>query len=109
MGLPVYPRVKEKLHDQETPYSATTKKKFKTEPPAKEAMATVFWDWEGPLLWEFLPARTTVGNDKYWETFEKLREAIKRKRPERLTAGVRLLHNGARPHTSAQTAACLQE
>jgi hypothetical protein len=31
----------------------------------------------------------------------KLRETIKQKRPGRLTAGVRHLHDGARPHTAA--------
>jgi hypothetical protein len=69
-------------------------------------MATVIWDCEGLLLREFLPPKTTLSSDKYCETLEKFREAIKRKRPGRLTAGVRLLRDGARPHTSAQTAAC---
>jgi hypothetical protein len=36
-----------------------------------------------------------------------LRKAIKQKRPEGLTAGVRLLQNRAQPHTSAQTGAWL--
>jgi histone-lysine N-methyltransferase SETMAR len=38
-----------------------------------------------------------------------LHEAIKQKRPGRLTAGVSLLHDGARPHTSVQTVAWLQK
>jgi histone-lysine N-methyltransferase SETMAR len=72
-------------------------------------MATVLWDCEGLLLCEFLPPKTTINSNKYCETLEKLHESIKRKRPRRLTAGVRLLHDGAQPHTSSQTAAWLQK
>jgi hypothetical protein len=79
--------------------SFTHNKKFKTKPSAKKqkkkTMATMFWDCEGLLLCEFLPPKTTINSDKYRETLEKLREAIKQKRPGRLTAGVRLLHDGA--------------
>jgi hypothetical protein len=63
----------------------------------------MFWDCE------FLPPKTSTNSNKYCETLEKLREAIKQKRPGPLTAGVRLLHDGARPHTSAQTVALLQK
>jgi hypothetical protein len=48
-------------------------------------MVTVFWDCEGLLLCEFLPPKT-INSDEYCETPEKLREAIKSKRPGRLTA-----------------------
>jgi hypothetical protein len=76
------------------PHSPTTIK-FKIEPSAKNTMSTMFWDCEGFLLCEFLPPKTTINSNKYCETLETLHEAIKRKRPGRLTAGVRLLHDGA--------------
>jgi hypothetical protein len=52
------------------------------------------------LLYEFLPPKTTINSNKYCETLEKLRKAIKQKRPGRLTVGLKLLHDGAQPHTS---------
>lgn len=78
-------------------------KKFKTQPSARKTMATVFWDSEGLLLCEFLEPRTTINSDRYCETLQKLHTAIRRKRPGRLRQGVKLLHDGARPHTSNQT------
>jgi hypothetical protein len=108
VGLRVHTRVRKKLHDLETS-SFTHYKKFNIEPSAKNTMATTFWDREGILLCEFLPPKTTISSDKYCKTLEKLHEAIKRKRPGQLTAGVRLLQDGARPHTSAQTVAWLHK
>jgi hypothetical protein len=46
------------------------------------------------LLYEFLPPKTRINSDKYCETLKKICEVVKRK-TGRLTAGVRLLHNGA--------------
>jgi histone-lysine N-methyltransferase SETMAR len=69
----------------------------------------MFWDCEGLLLCEFLPPKPTISSNKYCRTLEKLCDAIEQKRSGRLTAGVRLLHDGVRPHTSAQTAAWLQK
>jgi hypothetical protein len=46
------------------------------------------------MLCEFLQPETAVTGDKYCETPEKLCEAIKRSSPGRLTARVRLLHDG---------------
>jgi hypothetical protein len=77
------------------PYSPTAKKKIRIEPSAIKTMASVFWDCED-LLCEFLPPKTTINSNKYCKALEKLREAIKRKRPGRLTAGVRLLHDGGK-------------
>lgn len=71
--------------------------------------ATVFWDSEGLLLCEFLEPRTTINSARYCETLEKLHTAIRRKRPGRLQQGVKLLHDGARPHTSNQTKEWLQQ
>jgi hypothetical protein len=40
-------------------------------------MATVFWDCEGLVLCEFITPKTTINSNKYCETLEKLRKAIK--------------------------------
>jgi hypothetical protein len=48
--------------------------------------------------------KTAINSDKYGETLEELCKASERKRPGRLTAGVRLLRDGARPHTSTPAA-----
>jgi hypothetical protein len=75
------------------PHSPTIKK-FKIEPSAKKTMVTVFWDCEDLLLCEFLPPKT-INSSRYYKTLKKLHKAIKRKRLGRLTAIVRLLHDGA--------------
>jgi hypothetical protein len=59
------------------PNSPTTKKKFSIYPSAKETVVTVFWDYEGLLLCEFLPPKTMISRNKYCETLQKLCEAIK--------------------------------
>jgi hypothetical protein len=78
------------------------------EPSVEKIMATVFWDCEGLLLCEFLPPKTTINNNRYCKILEKFHEAIKQMRLGSLNTGVRLLHDGVRPHTSAQTGAWLQ-
>jgi hypothetical protein len=96
MGLRVQHRVKKKLHDLETSSFTNYKKKSKLSYLQKnKTMVTVFWACEGLLLCEFLPPKTTINSNKYCETLEKLCEAIKQKRPGRLTTGVKLLHDGA--------------
>jgi hypothetical protein len=108
MDLPVHSRVKKKLHDLETS-SFAHYKEIKIEPSATKTMATVLWDCEGLLLCEFLPPKTTINSSTYCKTLKKLHKAIKRKRSGRLTAIVRLLHDGAQPHTSVHTAVWLKK
>jgi hypothetical protein len=91
---------KKKLHDSETPSFTNYEKKnsklsyTQKKMIVKDSCCVTFSHQKQHL---------TVINR------ETLREAIERKRPGRLTTGVRLLHDGARPHTSAQTAAWLQK
>lgn len=82
-------------------------KKFKTEKSAGKVMATVFWDRNGVLLVDFMPKGTTINSESYCETLKKLRRAIQNKRRGRLTKGVCLHHDNARPHVSHQTTTLL--
>ena len=61
------------------------------------------------LLVEFLPAGTTINSDVYCDTIKKLRRSIQNKRRGRLTKGIVLLHDNARPHTAARTSTLLSE
>lgn len=78
-------------------------KKFKQTLSAGKVMATVFWDRKGVLLVDFMPKGTTINAERYCQTLEKLRRAIKNKRPGMLTKGVSFHHDNARPHTANQT------
>ncbi|XP_069680131.1 histone-lysine N-methyltransferase SETMAR-like isoform X2 [Periplaneta americana] len=83
--------------------------KFKQTLSVRKVMCKVFWDRKGILLIDFLPRGGTVNDDRYCETLRKLRRAIQNKRRGMLTAGVVLLHDNARPHTTRRTAAVLTE
>ena len=83
--------------------SSPSAKKFKTTISAKKIMASVFWDSQGVLLVEYLPQGETINAARYCETLKKLRRAIQNKRRGRLTKGVCLLHDNARPHTANVT------
>lgn len=84
-------------------------KKFKATLSAGKVMATVFWDRHGVLLVDFMPRGTTINADRYVETLEKLRRAIKNKRPGMLTKGVNFHHDNARPHTANKTTELLRK
>jgi hypothetical protein len=73
------------------------KKKFKTVQSPGKVMATVFWDVHTVLLVDFTPPSSTINAAAYQETLKRLKEAIRRKIPELLTKGLRvlLLHDNA--------------
>ena len=62
-----------------------------------------FWDVKGVLLVDFLPSGETVDANRYCQTLDQLREAIRRKRPGRLSKGVILQHDNATPHNAKRT------
>ena len=62
-----------------------------------------FGDVKGVLLVDFLPSGETVNANRYCQTLDKLREALRRKRPGRLSKGVILQHDNATPHTAKRT------
>jgi histone-lysine N-methyltransferase SETMAR len=51
---------------------------------------------------------TTINAASYCATLERLKTAIKRKRPGLLTKGVSILHDNARPHVATATQELLQ-
>ena len=67
-------------------------------------MATVFWDDKGILLVDFLERGRTINGERYQETLTNLRRAIQNRRRGKLSKGVLLLHDNARPHTARATA-----
>ena len=89
--------------------TSPTPKMFRVEKSAGKVMATVFWDEKGLLLLEFMPQKTTITGQTYANTITALREAIKEKRREKLSAGVLLLHDNAPVHMSAQSQAAIQQ
>lgn len=93
-----------KQQSREWRHSTSPKpKKFKQTQSAGKVMTTVFWDRKGLLLIDFLPHGKTVNSDRYCNTLRKLRRVIQNRRRGRLSSGVRLLHDNARPHVSRQT------
>ena len=65
-------------------------KKAKSAHFARKVMATDFWDAIGVLLVDYLPSGVTINEERYWETLNKLRSAIKRKWPCLLSNNVLL-------------------
>ncbi|GFR86394.1 von Willebrand factor A domain-containing protein 3A [Elysia marginata] len=80
--------------------SSPVAKKFKVMRSVKKIMGTVCWDSRGVLLFETLQPGETINAARYCQTLDKLREAIRRKRPGQLTNAVILQHNNATPHTA---------
>lgn len=78
-------------------------KKTRRDPYSKKVMMTFFFDNKGPVLLEFAENKSRVNSVAYQETLVRLRKALKNKRPGKLSSGVILLHDNARPHTAART------
>ncbi|GFS03474.1 histone-lysine N-methyltransferase SETMAR [Elysia marginata] len=51
----------------------------------------------------------TINAERYCQTLDKLRDAIRRKRPGQLTKGVILQHDNATPHTARVTQCWLEK
>ena len=66
-------------------------------------MATGFWDSQGVILLDILPRGESVNAVSYCETLDKLRHAVRRKRPGLLRSGLVLQHDNATPHTAKRT------
>lgn len=85
------------------PRGASPPKKFRSQRSILKVMASVFFDYKGMLLTDFLPRGTTINAARYVSTLKILKDRIKRKRPGLLSDGVLLLHDNARPHTADLT------
>ncbi|GFO03923.1 transposase [Plakobranchus ocellatus] len=71
-------------------------------------MATVFWDAKGLILLDILPQGQCINAARYCSTLDRLKEAIRRKRPGLLRRGVVLQHDNATPHSANLTQQWLQ-
>ncbi|UYV71281.1 hypothetical protein LAZ67_8002486 [Cordylochernes scorpioides] len=66
-----------------------------------KVLLVVFLDNKGIVHHEYLPAGQTVIKEMYLSILRRLREAIRKKRPEKWTNGDWILHHdNARPHTA---------
>ncbi len=63
-------------------------------------MATVFWDWEGILLIEYLSQGCTVTSALYLDTILYLHNGIKDKRGGKLSKKTLLFHDSVHPYTA---------
>ncbi|GFO06842.1 histone-lysine N-methyltransferase SETMAR [Plakobranchus ocellatus] len=75
--------------------SSPVTKKFKVQRSAAKVMATVFWDAKGVILLDILPQGQCINAARYCSTLDRLKEAIRRKRPGLLRRGVLLQHDNA--------------
>ena len=66
-------------------------------------MLVAFWDFQGIILKKRVTEGKTVNLAFYVNVLEELREEIKLEIRGKLSKGLLLLHDNARPHTSAQT------
>ncbi|KFM62375.1 Histone-lysine N-methyltransferase SETMAR, partial [Stegodyphus mimosarum] len=88
--------------------SSPTRKKCRTVPSAGKVMMTLFFDREGVVHTEFMPKGATINASSYCETLKRLRKSLKNRRPGKLSKGIVLLHDNARPHAAKQTCELLK-
>ncbi len=71
---------------------------------------TLFFDWQGVILCEFLGRRETVTAERYVQTLKNLKEAVCKKRPH-LWQGQNfwIHHDNAKPHTTDFTMAKIRQ
>ncbi|KAJ4430783.1 hypothetical protein ANN_19374 [Periplaneta americana] len=82
----------------------TTPKKFRNFTTADKMMLMLFFDSEGLLFCHFMGREESVTSARYSKILRtELRRAVKNERPGRLSEGVILLHDIARPHTVRHT------
>ena len=75
---------------------------------AVKIIMTIFRDWEGVLLVDFLPRATTINGAYYTSLLHRLRSFIREKCGEKLRHGVLLLHDNASVHKSNITQSAIQ-
>ena len=75
----------------------------------KKIMVTIFWDYKGILLVEYLPVGTTFNSDYYCKLLDKLKLELDSKRSDYKHHGFWLLQDNARVHTSKISMAKINE
>ncbi|GFS20001.1 histone-lysine N-methyltransferase SETMAR [Elysia marginata] len=83
--------------------SSPVTKKFKVQRRAAKVMATVFWDAKGVILLDILLHGQFINAAQYCSTLDRLRDAIRHKRPGLLRRGVELQHDKVTPHSANLT------
>jgi histone-lysine N-methyltransferase SETMAR len=76
---------------------------------AGKVLTTIFWDWKGVLLVDFLHEHRTVNAAYHCQLLDNVKAAYKNKRHGQPIRNVILLHNNARPHTAILTRNKLKE
>ena len=90
--------------------SSPKPKNFVTHPSAGKVLLALFWDERWVILEHCMPKGNTVTSATYADILKNhLRPAIKSKRRGRLSTGVLLQHDNARPHTARSTVATIQD
>ena len=64
-----------------------------SERSVKKVMATVFWDFEGVVLVDFLEGKKTVTGAYYIEVLRKLRAKLAEKHPRKHHCGILFHHD----------------
>jgi hypothetical protein len=82
-------------------HTTSPEKNPETVPSASKVMGTVFWDSEGCILVKFLEKGETISAARYVQTLNKLRRALREKRPKKKT--VIIQRDNVRPHTARLT------
>jgi histone-lysine N-methyltransferase SETMAR len=83
--------------------------KAETRLSAGKVLTTIFWDWKGVLLVDFLHERHTVNAAYYCQLLDNVKAAYKTKRRGQPIRNVILLHDNGRPHTAVLTRDKLKE
>ncbi len=91
--------------------------KVRRQRSVRKLMLTVFFDWQGLILIDFLPPGDTVDTDRYLEVLSTLKERIRRKRPDLWRKpnpdsprrNFVIHHDNASSHTSAPTLAFFED
>ena len=66
-----------------------------------KVMMVVFFDWQGVIHYEFVPRGQTVNKEFYLAVLKRLREAVRRKRPQLWTNQSWVLHHDNAPAHSS--------
>ncbi|GBP58304.1 Mariner Mos1 transposase [Eumeta japonica] len=65
-------------------------------------MRCVLWNWKDIIHYKLLPSRKTINPDFYCEQLTRLKQEIKKIRPESVNRkGVAFHHDSSSPHTSS--------
>jgi len=101
MVLRVQPGDKATIKSMEKCINSETKKGEASQISNVKTMLICFFDIKGLVHFEFIPQGQTVNQQFYLEVPKRLRDAVRRKRPELKRSGEWLLHHDNAPaHTA---------